>query len=428
MPTQLLVSRAGERLWAAVREEGRTVEFRVESRSEAPRLGRIVKGTVTHIVPALQAAFVDVKLERDAFLHATDLLLPGEERMVKPGQGPPIQDRLKVGRELLVQISRETYGAKGDRATSLIGIPGRLLVLLPILPQIGISRRIYDGTERERLTGLLTRLGGGSCGFVARTAAAGMPEERLTAEATRLLQLWTEIRERAERTQAPGLLHQEPPLTIRLLRDAPAAGLERVLLDDVEERDRALDFLDRVDPTLAARIELYRGSGRMFVDQGLDAELERALRPRVWLPSGGTIVIEPTEALVSIDVNTGRSVRASSQEQTSFETNLEAAREIARQLRLRDLGGIIVIDFVDMDSEEHRRQLQALMAESLESDPARTKIVDFSDIGLMQLTRKRTRGGLHAELMERCSACGGVGRLPLPEVTEALFGYPDRSG
>jgi len=405
MRTELFVSRTGDGFLCARREDGRTVEFRAETVSEPPRFGDIVKARVASVVPALQAAFLDIDRPRNAFLHVSDLRLPGEP----PGVDAPIQDRLRPGCELLVQISRESVAAKGDRVTCHLGIPGRLLVLLPMFPQVAVSRRIDDPGERERLGAILEGLGEGQVGFVARTAASGSERSRLEAEAVRLLEIWRAIRNRVDRARPPAVVHEEPALHLRLLRDAPANGFERMLLDDRQAYEQARGSLERIDPALLSRIELHQGSRRLFESYGLEQELDRALRPRVWLDSGGYIVIEPTEALVSIDVNTGKSVRGVSPENTAVGTNLEAAAEIARQIRLRDLGGIVAIDFVDMQLEDHRRQLLDAMERALREDPARTKIVGLSEIGLLQLTRERTRSSPAVALTLPCPACAGQG-------------------
>ena len=407
MRTELFVSRTGDGFCSARREDGETVEFRVEGAAEPSRFGRIVKARVVGVVPALQAAFLDVGQSRNAFLHVSDLLLPGES----PDLDAPIQDRLKAGRDLLVQISRESASAKGDRLTCHLGIPGRLLVLLPVFPKVAVSRRIDDPGERERLLAILEGLGEGRAGFVARTAANGAERSRLEAEAARLFETWRAIRDSAECARPPAVVHEEPGLHLRLLRDAPGDGFERMVLDDREAYEQALAMLGQVDPVLASRVELHGGPRPLFETYGLEPELERALRPRVWLDSGGTIVIEPTEALVSIDVNTGKSVQGVSPEETVLETNLEAAKEIARQIRLRDLGGIVVIDFVDMELPDHRQQLLDTMARALREDPARTKIVGLSEIGLLQLTRERTRSNPAVALTRPCPNCAGQGRV-----------------
>ena len=407
MRTELFVSRTGDEFCSARREDGTTVELRVEGTTSPPRFGRIVKARVSGVVPALQAAFLDVGRPPNAFLHVSDLLLPGEP----PGLDAPIQDRLKEGRELLVQISRESVSAKGDRVTCHLGIPGRLLVLLPMLPQVAVSRRIEDPGERERLRAILEGIGDGQAGFVARTAANGSEPSHLEAEATRLLETWWAIRDRAGGARPPAVVHEEPALHLRLLRDAPADGFDRMVLDDREAHEQALALVGQVDPLASSRIELHAGRRTLFETYGLEQEVEGALCPRVWLDSGGTIVIEPTEALVSIDVNSGKSVRGVSPEDIALETNLEAAREIARQIRLRDLGGIVVIDFIDLALEDHRRQLLEAMEDALRADPARTQIVGLSEIGLLQLTRERTRSNPALALTRPCPSCAGQGRV-----------------
>jgi ribonuclease G len=407
MRTELFVSRTGDEFCSARREDGTIVEFRVEGASSPPRFGRIVKARVCGVVPALQAAFLDVGQPRNAFLHVSDLLLPGES----PGFDAPIQERLKDGRELLVQISRESVSHKGDRVTCHLGIPGRLLVLLPEQPQIAVSRRIEDSGERERLQAILEGLGQGQAGFVARTAANGSERSLLEAEAARLFETWRAIQDRVGGARPPAVVHEEPALHLRLLRDVPADGFDRMVLDDREAHAQALALAGQVDPALSSSIELHVGSRPLFETYGLEQEFEGALRPRVWLDSGGTIVIEPTEALVSIDVNSSKSVRGASPENTALETNLEAAREIARQIRLRDLGGIVAIDFIDLALEEHRQQLLDAMEHALRADPARTQIVGLSEIGLLQLTRERTRSNPALALTRPCPSCAGQGRV-----------------
>jgi ribonuclease G len=440
MHTELLVSRVGRQVWAALREDGVVVELRLERTGCPTRAGRVLKARVSNVVPAIQSAFLDVGASRDAFLHVSDLLLPGEtppatRRRVEAGNGfhaaaemasngdpspemepAPIEDRLKVGRELLVQVVRESPEYKGDRVSCYVGLPGRLLVLLPMSRHGGVSRRIEDPAERERLAACLEQLAGGTVGFVARTAARGAPASALEAEASRLMDTWRGIRKRAESARAPAVLYEEPPLPLPLLRDAPQEGFDRVVMDDRADRAQALAYLQRVDPVLCSRIDLYEGTRAMLEDFGLHQDIERAVRPRVWLRSGGYVVIEQTEALVSVDVNTGKSVRGRQQERTILETNLEAAAEIARQLRLRDLGGIIVIDFIDMALRASRRRVVQAFETALRKDSARTKIVGLSELGLLQLTRKRSRAGVSAAVTRACPLCGGQGQLKRPEI------------
>jgi len=408
MPTELFVSRLGGRTWTVLRENGSCVEIRVERHDQPARLGRIVKARVTTVIPAIQSAFVDAGLERDAFLHASDLMLRDLE-------GCPIESRLDPGRELLVQISRESVSAKGDRATCNLGIPGRLLVLFPRGDVSGVSRRIGGVDERARLAREIESLSDPDSGFLARTAARGATAEALGTEASRLRETWKEIRAKARTRKAPSVLHQDLRLPLRVLRDAPAEGFDRIWMDHEEERDGATAYLRDVDPLLASRIRLHAGRRPLFEVYGLEKDVERALRPRVWLPCGGQIVIEETEALVSIDVNTSKATRGRSQKKTILETNLQAAREIARQLRLRDLGGIIAVDFVDMESPDDRGCVIEAMRSALADDSARTKIVGLSEIGLLELTRERSRAGLSAAVTHPCPHCSGSGRVRRPE-------------
>jgi ribonuclease G len=457
MTRELLVSRFGGRVWAAVREGGSTIELRVEESGERRgAAGTLVKGRVTKVLPGMQSAFVDIGLERDAFLHVSELLLPeeappeldgnadldvednGEEtddddaalEVAEPQASPartwpdpvirraPIQDRLKEGRELLVQVVRGAIRSKGPRASCYLALPGRFLVHLPQLRVRGVSRRISDPEERDRLREILRALAPEG-GFIARTAGRGAPEASFRADATMLVEAWNGIRERAERTSAPAMVYGELDLLRRMLRDAPREGYDRIVVDTADSYERAMDYLRDLDPAMAAGVELHTGTEPLFQELGLDQDIERALHPRVRLKSGGSVVIEQTEALVSIDVNTGKFVGRSELEETVLRTNLEAAAEIARQLRIRDLGGIIVIDFIDMTRPDSRKEVLSALESALKRDRARTKIIGLSELGLVQLTRKRTRPGLAGFLTHDCPLCGGHGRLKRPEVVAA---------
>ncbi len=453
MSSELLVSRLGGMTWAALREDGVTVELRVEREGERGAVGRIVKGRVTRVLPGIQSAFLDVGSGRDAFLHVGDLVLPGERppepapgvdleltpaadeegedgedldrdgsRPRTPARGGPIEDRLKEGRELLVQVAREGIGTKGARVTCFVALPGRYLVYMPQLEFRGISRKITDPDERSRLRAVLDVLPALPGGFIVRTAGEGAEEPAFRADAEMLRAEWDGIEARAARSTAPAVVHTELDLLLRLLRDAPREGLDRIVLDDPDFHDRAIAYLSALAPTLATRVRFHAGAAPLLEAHGIDLEIEKALRPKVWLKSGGYLVIQQTEALVSIDVNTGKFVGASRPEETVLRTNLEAAAEIGRQLRLRDLGGIIVVDFIDMDSAENRRQVLAALEETLRRDRARTKVVGISDLGLVQLTRKRTRPGVGTSLTRACPLCGGHGRVKAPETVarEAL--------
>lgn len=453
MPSDLLVSRLGGMTWAAFREDGVPVELRVEQEGERGAVGRIVKARVTRVLPGIQSAFLDVGSGRDAFLHNGDLVLPGDvpasgepeaelagepvaddevdegddlvqeaARRRRIARSAPIEDRLAVGRELLVQVAREGIGSKGARVTCCIALPGRHVVYLPQLSFRGVSRRIEDPEERARLRAILESLEGVPGGIIVRTAGEGAEEPAFRSDAAALHRQWLAVQAKAAASQAPAVVHTELDLALRLLRDAPREGLERILLDDPDLHERAVRYLSDTDPDLAARVRMHAGPRPLFETYGLDREIERALKPRVWLRSGGHLVIQQTEALVSIDVNTGKFVGARRVEETVLKTNLEAAEEIARQLRLRDLGGIIVVDFIDMEAPESRARVLAALEESLRRDRARTKVVGWSDLGLVQMTRKRTRPGVGAALTKVCPLCAGHGRLKSPETVarEAL--------
>jgi ribonuclease G len=449
--SELLVSRAGGRTCTALREDGVTVELRVEDDGAALAVGHVVKARVSKILPGIQSAFLDVGQERDAFLHVSDLLLPGEQvppAMLAFGEAPPgdadevgpgavpvrrsqraasdgrlIQDRIREGRELVVQVVREAFGGKGPRVTSFITLPGRYLVYAPQSPFRGVSRRIQDPDERQRLRDVLGGLPETSGGFIVRTAGAGAAAEAFQADARFLVETWKTIERSIEASSAPSVLHTDLDLFLRLLRDAPSASLDRVVVEDEQLHRAGREYLRELDPQLAAHLELHVGPESLFDATDVSLDIEKALRPRVWLSSGGTIVIEQTEALVSIDVNTGKFIGAKRPEETVLKTNLEAADEIARQLRLRDLGGIIVVDFIDMDRAEHRQQVIDALERALQRDRSRTKVVGLSELGLLQLTRKRTRLGLGATLTRDCAACSGTGRVKTPETVayDALF-------
>ncbi|HJQ99168.1 MAG TPA: Rne/Rng family ribonuclease [Candidatus Polarisedimenticolaceae bacterium] len=432
MPNELLVSRLAGRVATALRENGEVVELRVEDGGDEPGVGDVFKGRVTRVLPGIQAAFVDIGAGPDAFLHAADLHLPGEmlpetgsdeddaagaddpdlaRRSPRRLEGrPPLQDRLREGREVVVQVVRETLGGKGPRVTSFATLPGRYLVYAPLAPFRGVSKRVEDGPERDRLREMVRALAPAGAGFIVRTAGRGTPEAAFHEDAARLAAAWRRIEERAAGMGAPAPLHREAGLFLRALRDAPRLALETVVVEDQDLFDDALRYLDGLDTSLASRVRVHTGPGSLFDDEGIHAEIERSLRSRVWLPSGGTVVIEPTEALVSIDVDTGKNVGTARPEETILETNLEAADEIARQLRLRDLGGIVVVDFIDMERAEHRNRVVDAFTTALQRDAARTKVIGLSPLGLLQLTRKRTRPGLRSSLTEPCACCSGSGR------------------
>ncbi len=402
----------------AVREDGTLVESYLERSWERSVVGSIYKGRISRVLPGMQAAFVDIGLERDAFLYVDDVAETLEEEGVEPGEFPaapaPIQDLLREGQEILVQITRELGSSKGPRATSHVTIPGRYLVLLPGNGHIGISRRITDAVERERLRALLAETPH-SGGVIVRTAGEGRDRADFLADLVWLESTWRHIGKRSQEVGAPCLLHRDLDLVLRAARDLTGPQLAEFWIDDADGYQRVVEFLDRVQPELTPRVKLYRRQLDIFEAFGLESELEQALQPKVWLRSGGSLVIEQTEALVAIDVNTGRYVGGADLEETVYRINLEAAREVARQLRLRNLGGIIVVDFIDMEVEEHRAALLELVRQELARDRARTLVGDVGPFGLVQLTRKRTERSLERALTRGCPTCEGLGRVKAPE-------------
>ena len=401
----------------AVREDGVLVELLVERSRERSIVGSLFKGRISRVLPGMQAAFVDIGLDRDAFLYVDDVAETLEEEGLEPEELPPaapIEDLLRAGQELVVQITRELGAGKGPRATSHVTIPGRYLVLLPDSTHLGISRRITDAAERERLRSLLSEIPH-TGGLIVRTAGEGRERADFLADLGMLETMWHQLRRRAEEVNAPCLLHQDLDLALRAARDLTGPQLAELWIDEPDGYERVVEFLDRVQPEMVSRVKLYRRQMDMFEAFGIETELDHALQPKVWLRSGGSVVINQTEALVAIDVNTGRYVGGADLEDTVFRINLEAAREVSRQLRLRNLGGIIVVDFIDMEDEEHREHLLEVLQRELARDRARSMVGPVGPFGLVQLTRKRTERSLERALTQPCPTCDGIGRIKAPE-------------
>ena len=411
----------------ALLESKRLVSYRAERHRASSVVGNIYKGRVNRVLPGMQAAFVDIGLARNAFLYVreaggilddfTDIFLAEESDALQPdSSNSDISDLLRQGQEALVQVVKDPLGTKGARLTTHISLPGRFLVYLPHVRQQGVSRRVTDEDERTRLKEIVetfTEPGG----WIVRTAGEDQGREELETDRDYLLQLWQRIQKPAETAQAPSMVHRELSPVLRSIRDMYTHSISEVWIDDEESFQDVLDFLEAAEPSLVSRVKLYRQTTDLMSSFGIDRELEKALRPKVWLKSGGSLVINQTEALVTIDINTGKFVGTQSLEETVFSLNLEATVEVVRQLRLRDLGGIIVIDFIDMEEPEHRQLVYDTLAEELTDDPARTQLLPMSDIGLIQLTRKRTRPSLERTLSRECPYCHGSGQIKaLPTV------------
>ncbi|MEZ5558759.1 MAG: Rne/Rng family ribonuclease [Pseudomonadales bacterium] len=382
--------------------------------------GNIYLGKVERIVPGMQAAFVNVGLARPGFLHLRDIEGPRLMLADEAEERHDIRDLLREGQEIMVQVAKDPISGKGARLTTQLAIASRYMVLMPFTDHIGISQRIEEETERERLRSVIdacrTAQGVGM-GFIARTAAEGVGEALIDTDVRVLARIWDRIRAKKVGAAAPALLYEEIPLHIRVVRDLAGAGVSAIVIDERGTFERVRTFVDEFLPEFSERLQFYQDGRPLFDRFGVDDELARALARRVPLRSGGHLVIEQTEAMITIDVNTGGYLGSSNLEDTVFRTNLEAAQVIPRQLRLRNLGGIIVIDFIDMEDEEHQRQVLRALEKAFESDPARIRLEGFSSLGLVQVSRKRTRESLTQQICEVCAQCAGHGVVKTAETT-----------
>ena len=412
---------------AALIEDGIVQEVFIERASRRRLVSNLYKGRVMRVLPGMQAAFLDIGLERTAFLHVDDIVSPPlEEADVLAGGGREeidVRRLISPGDELLVQVIKDPIGTKGARLTTFITLPARYLVYLPEGEDVGVSAKIDEEIERARLKSLVADLRPeGAGGYILRTAAQGVSAEALREDMAYLERLWQHVRRLAADTPAGTAVHEDLPLALRLLRDELSHGIGVVRVDSAEALARMGAFAAEFMPGAAARLELYEGARPIFDLHGVEEEIARALERRVMLKSGGHLVIDQTEAMTTIDVNTGGYVGHRNLEETSFRTNLEAAETIGRQLRLRNLGGIIIIDFIDMHAESHRRQILAALERSLAGDRAQTRIVSLSPLGLVEMTRKRTRESLAHLLCEPCPACEGRGFVKTAEtVCQEIF-------
>ncbi|MCP4002442.1 MAG: ribonuclease G [Gammaproteobacteria bacterium] len=411
MKAEILINVTSRELRAAVLEDGLLQDVFVERLVHTGLLGNIYKGRVIRVLPGMQAAFVDIGLERTAFLHVADIQTASVDI-----QKPDISKLLREGDELLVQIVKEPLGSKGARLSTFITIPSRYLVLLPNCPGVGISSRIEDEAERERLKSVAEQLLiDQPHGCIVRTAAKDCSVQMLQMDMQFVQKLWALVEQNAVAQSGIHKLHTDLPLAIRVIRDLVHQQVERVWVDSQDCLEVMLNFAYEFMPALADRIELYEGTGPIFDKYAVDEEINLALRPKVELNSGGYLIIEQTEAMTTIDVNTGAYTGQSNQGETILHTNLEAATLLARQLRLRNLGGIIIIDFIDMQAESHRLQVREALEAALAQDPARNQVSHVSSLGLVEMTRKRTRKSLEHILCDACPACDGRGHIKSPE-------------
>jgi ribonuclease G len=418
---QLLINVAPWETRVALLDETTLVELHIERRAERSIAGNIYKGKVLRVLPGMQAAFVDIGLEKAAFLHASDVAAPPEvvheEGAPEVGEPPPrpapapIEDRIAKGQELLVQVSKEPMGTKGARVTAHLSLPGRYLVYMPGTTHIGISRRIEDPAERDRLREIVEAERPAEGGLIVRTACEGVTKREVHEDVRFLTRLWAKVEREAAPAQAPALIHEDLDLVLRTVRDLFTSDVDRLSIDAADDHARVLEFVEAVMPRLASRVHRYEGVTPLFDQHGIETKIVRALDRRVWLKSGGYLIFDQTESLTTVDVNTGRYVGKKDQEETILKTNLEAAKQVVHQLRLRNIGGIIVIDFIDMEKAANRRKVLEALQDALRKDKARSTVLRISELGLVQMTRKRTKESLEQVLTSACPHCHGTGRV-----------------
>lgn len=397
MPQEILVNITPREVRVALMESGILQEIHIERSLQQGLLGNIYKGRISRLLPGIQAAFVDIGLERSAFLHISDL---GSDEYI---DGKDIRELLTVGQQLLVQVYKDQLGSKGARLTAQFTVPSRYLVLTPGSSQIAVSQKISDENERKRLLDMLTPSKEG--GFIFRTAAENATQADIDADKEFLSTLWKEVATRAKSARVTEIVYEEIPIVLRVLRDLVGYDVEKIRVDNLAAATQMRAFAERYVPQLTSRIEFYEGSKPIFDIYSIEDELQRALLRKVNLKSGGHVVFDQTEAMTTIDVNTGSYVGHLNLEQTIFRTNIEAIEVIARQIRLRNLGGIIIIDFIDMVDPAHKEQLLASLTAVLNQDSARIQISELSSLGLVQMTRKRTRESLEHILCVPCPLC-----------------------
>ena len=435
MYKQIVINITEHETRVALLEDGNIAELFIEREDTSDIAGNIYKGRVQRVLPGMQAAFVDIGLTQAAFIYVDDVIGnsyndieklfvdqdDNKEHVADINSTDPIrpyahrngniEELLIEGQEIMVHVAKSPMGTKGARATTHVSLPGRFLVLMPTNDHIGVSRRIEDETERSRLKQMVQSLREDRFGYITRTAAEGVQKEKLAYEMDFLKNLWGNIQKKYENASAPTLIHKELSVSLRAVRDLLIHEAEKLIIDSPEGYESVLGLLDTFMPSLKGSVELYDGAEPIFGAFNIEGDISRALKRKVWLKSGSYIVIEQTEALVAIDVNTGRFVGKHNLEETILKTNLEAVKEIAYQIRLRDLGGIIIIDFIDMEKRSNQEKVCSALKEALKKDRSKTHVLPMSDMGLIQMTRKRTRKPLTRTLCEPCFYCGGEGYL-----------------
>ena len=429
MKQRIIINADSYETRVAILELDELAELFVERAEQRRNVGDIYKARVNAVLPGMQSAFVDMGLPKTGFLHASDLAeslnaledlsdaddTAGDRGKRRRAPVPKIEDHLKKGQEILVQITKESIGTKGPRVTQQISLPGRFCVLMPGVDHVGVSRRIEERAERQRIKAIISDLKPKGVGLIARTVGEGKGDAEYAADIKHLTRLWQKVEKKGGSMRAPALVHRELEMTASLIRDLFTDDVEEVFIDDKEAHGEIDRYLKAVSPELADRVRHYKGKDPIFDAFGIEQQIEKTFERKVWLKKGGYICIDHAEALVAVDVNTGRFTGKKNQEETIFRTNMEAAVEVPRQLRLRDIGGIIVVDFIDMESESNKRAVLDTLRGELRKDRARTKAFAVSDLGLIEMTRQRERSSLLHYYTEDCPTCGGLGKVPSTE-------------
>jgi ribonuclease G len=435
---EILISGTARETRVAILEDDRLVELLVDRPDARRMVGDIYLGTVEAVLPGIQAAFVNIGAEKSAFLHASDLIEAEDEDEPSDhddengngggGNGgnrfsrrrlPNVADELKRGEPRVVQVIKEPIGTKGPRVTAQISLAGRFLVYMPFASKVGVSRKIENRDQRAKLRDMVSKLvpkESGAGGWIIRTVAEDLTEQSCKREIDHLFGLWKKIKRKSGSVRSPALLQRETSLTRGIIRDLFSDKVDSLLVDSKVLHNEIVQYLKQIEPDLLSRVKLYEAETPLFDEYDIEAEIRTLFKPRVELPTGGYLIIQPTEALVSIDVNTGRYTGKKDPESTILKTNLEAAREVARQLRLRDIGGIIVVDFIDMESRGNRDKVLQELRTHLGHDRARTKAFAVSELGLIEMTRQRVRPSLWHSMTAECPTCHGTGRVFRPEV------------
>ena len=414
MSDELLINVTPQETRVATIENGMLQEVIIERVRKRGLVGNIYKGKVCRVLPGMQAAFLEIGLDRTAFLHLADIVIP-EHKKNADGQAPGITDVIRNGQEVLVQVVKDPMGTKGARLTTHITIPARYLVYMPNTCHIGISQKLDDENERARLKELIkSHIEGSDGGYIVRTVAEGISDKSIQSDMLFLKKLWQSILDN-KKASSSNLVYEDLPLAMRIMRDISDGSVDAIRIDSRETFDKVMKFATKFIPDLAPRIEYYPGERPIFDLYGAEDEIQRALQSKIKLKSGGYLIIDQTEAMTTVDINTGGYVGNRNLEETIFKTNLEATQAIVRQLRLRNLGGIIIVDFIDMKDPEHRRQVLRSFERALEKDHAKTCITEVSNLGLVEMTRKRTRESLEHILCEPCPLCNGRGMVKTVE-------------